>query len=101
MAGRRINWTLKARHERRDILFYWTNRNKSSLYSKRLRKLINQEIKYIAAHPNCGLATNFENTYYVIVRDYLIFYNENPLEVTILSIWDGRQDPGKLKQRLE
>ncbi len=101
MAGRRIVWTLQARQERRDILAYWKRRNKSSLYSKKLRKLILDEALYIARHPFSGKATSISNIYYSIVKDYLIFYKESENEVTILSVWDGRRNPRDLEDLFE
>ena len=99
--GRRITWALEARKERRKILTYWTKRNKSDRYSIKLRKLIKDEIQFIAAHPDCGILSDIENVSYRVLRDYLIFFEENKNEILILSIWDGRQDPEKLKTRLE
>ncbi|MFM2306207.1 MAG: hypothetical protein RLZZ367_876, partial [Bacteroidota bacterium] len=36
-----------------------------------------------------------------LVREYQILYEITERYIVILSIWDGRQDPEKLKQRLE
>ena len=99
--GRRITWTLEARKERKEILTYWTKRNKSNSYSVKLRKLIEDKVLFISAHPDCGILSDIENVSYRVLRDYLIFFEENKNKILILSIWDGRQDPEKLKTRLE
>jgi len=36
-----------------------------------------------------------------IVRDYLIIYEETETQIFILTIWDSRQGPDKLKKILQ
>ena len=74
MAARKINWTKEANFERKEILTYWINRNKSKTYSIKLNKLFRNTLKQIADNPKIGRKTNFENVRVKIVRDYLLFY---------------------------
>ena len=67
MAARKIIWTQKANIERRDILEYWIDRNKSKKFSIKLNKLIVGTIKQIAENPGIGRKTNLEN---IRVKDY-------------------------------
>ena len=99
--GRRITWTLEPRKERREILSYWTKRNKSNSYSVKLRKHIEEKVLFISANPDCGIPTEVECVNYVVLRECLIFFQETKEEILILSIWDGRQNPEKLQTRLE
>ncbi|WP_260138279.1 type II toxin-antitoxin system RelE/ParE family toxin [Elizabethkingia anophelis] len=82
MAARKIIWTQKANIERRDILEYWIDRNKSKKFSIKLNKLIVATIKQIAENPGIGRKTNLENIRVKIIRDYLFFYefDENYFE---------------------
>jgi len=95
MAKRKIVWTQKANVERKDILEYWINKNKSKTYSIKLNKLFIESLKLISEYPNIGRKTSNANTRVSIVRDYLIFYEANKKEIIVQSIWDGRRDKTK------
>ena len=94
---KQIIWSPKALDERKDILTYWNLRNKSNSYSKKLDRLFKEATKIIKSFPKVGKLTDSENVRIKIVRDYLIIYEETENTINILSIWDGRQDPSKLK----
>ncbi len=98
MAKRKINWTEKANFERKEILQYWINRNKSKRYSIKLNKLFVETIKKTAENPMIGRKTDFdENIRVKIVRDYLLFYKFDDKQLKVLSIWDGNRDDNKLE----
>ena len=92
MAARKINWTKEANFERKEILDYWIIRNKSKTYSIKLNKLFINTLKQISDNPKIGRKTNFENVRVKIVRDYLLFYEFDPKQIKVLSLWDGRRD---------
>ena len=46
--AKKIIWSIKARNDQLDILEYWYNRNKSTVYPRKLFKLINQAIEKLA-----------------------------------------------------
>lgn len=95
MAKRTIIWTTKANIERREILKYWINRNKSKAYSVKLNELFINSLIKLSENPKIGRKTNFNNVRVKIVRDYLIFYEFDLNELKVLSIWDGRRDESK------
>ncbi len=98
MAKRKINWTEKANFERKEILQYWINRNKSKRYSIKLNKLFGETLKKTAENPMIGRKTDFnENIRVKIVRDYLLFYKFDDKQLKLLSIWDGNRDDNKLE----
>lgn len=98
MAKRKINWTEKANLERKEILQYWINRNKSKRYSIKLNKLFVETLKKTAENPMIGRKTDFnENIRVKIVRDYLLFYKFDDKQLKVLSIWDGNRDDNKLE----
>ncbi len=66
---RKVKWTITAQQQRKDILQYWINSRLTDIEDVRLK----------------------------VVRDYLIFYEFDDEYLYILSIWDCRQDPNKLK----
>ena len=98
MAKRKINWTEKANFERKEILEYWINRNKSKTYSIKLNKLFIETMKRVANYPEIGRKTDFdENVRLKIVRDYLMFYEYDEKQIKVLSVWDGNRDMRKLE----
>ncbi|ATC35983.1 TPA: type II toxin-antitoxin system RelE/ParE family toxin [Elizabethkingia anophelis] len=97
MAARKIIWTQKANIERRDILEYSIDRNKSKKFSIKLNKLIVGTIKQIAENPGIGRKTNLENIRVKIIRDYLLFYEFEESYLKVLTLWDGRRDENSLQ----
>ncbi len=95
--ARKVKWTITTQLQRKDILQYWINRNKSSTYSKKLSQLFKEAIYLIKTKPKIGRLTDIEDVRLKVVRDYLIFYEFDDEYLYILSIWDSRQDPNKLK----
>jgi plasmid stabilization system protein ParE len=72
--AKKLIWSKQTLQDRKDILDYWINRNKSKIYSIRLNNLFIDAIKIIAEHPNIGIATDFENVKGKLVKDYYIFF---------------------------
>jgi len=93
--AKQIIWSLRAQDDRKQIFDYWTQRNKSSNYSKKLNKLFRVAVKLIVKHPNIGKPTDISNVRVKIIRDYLMIYEEAGTRIIILTIWDSRQDPSR------
>ena len=91
--AKRINWTLKAHRDRKEILLYWKMHNQSNTYSRKLNVRIKKAVELIASHPKIGRRTSVVNVRVKLVRDYLIFYEETTNEIFILAIWDNRRNP--------
>ncbi len=98
--ARQVVWSLRAQAERKQILKYWRRRNKSNAYSKKLNQLFKESIRIIRDFPQVGKRTDDPNARIKIVRDYLIIYEATESQIFILTIWDSRQDPGRLKKSL-
>ena len=77
MAKRKIDWTEKAKFERKEILNYWIRHNKSKNYSLKLNKLFADTLIQVAQRPIIGRITEFENVRVKIIRNYLLFYEYN------------------------
>lgn len=96
--ARRIIWSSDAKFDLNNILKYWQNRNKSSVYSKKLRKLIRDSLKIITIYSQSGKISDFEEVRIKIVKDYHVLYEQDSNDnINILRVWDTRQDPEKLK----
>ncbi|MBL0145487.1 MAG: type II toxin-antitoxin system RelE/ParE family toxin [Chitinophagaceae bacterium] len=96
--AKKIVWTATAQNDRKEIFGYWNKRNKSTLYSLKLNHLFNESLKAVSVHPHIGKLTNYQNTRVKIVRDYLIVYRIYDEYISVISIWDGRQNPLKFNQ---
>lgn len=99
--AKQVVWSFRAQSDRKEILNYWRHRNKSISYSNKLNQLLKESIKIIADFPQIGKPTDDINTRIKIIKDYLIIYEETETQILILTIWDTRQDPEKLKKILE
>jgi plasmid stabilization system protein ParE len=98
---KQVVWSTRAQTDRKRILEYWRFRNKSDHYSKKLNHLFKEAIKLITDYPQIGKVTDDSHARIKIVRDYLIIYEETDNQIFILTIWDNRQDPEKLKEILK
>ncbi|UJH92214.1 type II toxin-antitoxin system RelE/ParE family toxin [Antarcticibacterium sp. 1MA-6-2] len=96
MAGR-IKWSKKATEDLQEILAYWRSRNKSNTYSKKLYKEIIQIIYLLDAYPYLGISTSDKFIRVKIFKSYKFFYEFKSKPITILGIWDTRQDPEELE----
>ncbi|KQS23857.1 type II toxin-antitoxin system RelE/ParE family toxin [Dyadobacter sp. Leaf189] len=93
---KKVIWSQRALEDRKAILAYWIDRNKSNSYSKKLNLLFKEAIQLIAAFPKIGKHTDEENVRIKIVRDCFIIYEETDREIYILTIWNSYQDPARL-----
>ena len=99
--ARQIIWSLRAQKDKREIFKYWSERNKSNLYSQKLNLLFKEAIELLREHPRIGRPTDEESIRIKIVKDYLLIYEVTETSINILSVWDGRQDPSKLEEILK
>ncbi|PKP25436.1 MAG: type II toxin-antitoxin system RelE/ParE family toxin [Bacteroidetes bacterium HGW-Bacteroidetes-2] len=97
MARRKIIWTKKAIVEKKEILEYWINRNKSKSFSTKLNQLILEDLRTLSVNPEIGKKTDFENIRVIMIRDYLLFFEIHKNELVVLAIWDSRRNPNKMK----
>jgi len=90
---KQIIWSNLAQENRREILKYWINHNKSDLYSRKLNKLFKDSVILISKHPKIGKKTDVTSIRIKTIRDYFLTYRETATTIEILTIWDSRQDP--------
>lgn len=99
--AKQIIWSQRAQDDRKQILEYWKNRNKSNIYSKKLDKSFREALKIIREYPQIGKQTDDQKARIKLVKDYLLFYEETVDSIILLTIWDSRQDPSKLENSLK
>jgi plasmid stabilization system protein ParE len=98
---KQIIWSQRAQDDRKQILEYWKNRNKSNTYSKKLDKRFREALNIIRDYPQIGKQTDDQKARIKIVKDYLLIYEETESTIILLTIWDSRQDPEKLAKILK
>jgi plasmid stabilization system protein ParE len=101
MAKRLVVWTETAARQRREILKYWTQRNKSTSYAEKLIDLIAKQIKIIQKHPESFKKADFPNTRVSAFGHFSIFYKVTEQFIIITAFWDNRQDLKKLLEIIE
>lgn len=98
--AQQVKWTNQAKLDRQIILNYFIQRNHSKTYSQKLNRIFIKEIRVISLYPSIGKKTNSENIRVKISGNYSIIYMIEADLIFILRIWDSRQNPIKLNQRL-
>jgi toxin YoeB len=97
MAKRKIIWSTRAKIDLFNILDFYFQRNGSKTYSIKLNGNLQKSIRLLETHPEIGVQTDIENVRNLIHGDYEIFYETQIKTIEIITIWDSRQDPVKLK----
>lgn len=97
MAKRKIIWSHRAKIKLFNILDFYTNRNKSSRYSRKLYAKFKHQLSLVDQHPEMGIKTDFEEIRGLIVEYFILFYEVTSNEIIVHSIWDSRQNPESLK----
>lgn len=101
MVKRNVVWTRTADLQFVGILEYWSKRNKSSSYSKKLVKLVSDRTKQIAEKPLIYKATDFKDVRVASLGNFSIYYKILAEQIVIVAFLDNRQDPEKLLKMLE
>lgn len=96
MAKREIIWTEVSEIQLKEILDFFTKRNKSGQYSRKLYKKFKAELNTVAKNPEIGINTKLDAIRGLIIDDYILFYEILEDKILILKVWDCRQNPDKL-----
>jgi len=94
----KIIWTNTAVLQRKKILAYWNNRNKSTTYSKKLIAEIKERVQFLVLNPKIYKKTSFPEIRTSTLGHYNIFYKTNSKELIVIAFWDNRQNPRKLSE---
>ena len=94
----KIIWSPLAQDKRKEILTYWNERNSNPDYSRKLNSLFIEAANQLAKFPWIGRTSDIDGVRVKIVRDYLLFYEVTDSSIEVLTIWDSRQDPDKIKK---
>ena len=70
--ARKVVWTQTARNQRRSILEYWTNRNKSNEYAKKLISITRNKLKLISQSPYLAREADFVSQWGLLQRPHVL-----------------------------
>lgn len=101
MAKRAVKWTKTAEIQYVGILEYWTKRNQSNAYSKKLIGVVAELTKLIAETPLIFRATDFRDTRVASMGHFSLFYKVTKRHIIVTAFWDNRQDLKKLLEILQ
>jgi len=101
MAQKKVIWTETAARQRRLILEYWLQRNKSSRYPIKLLQLSNNKAERIAENPFLFKESDLPNIRMASMGHFSMFYKIAEDTIIITAFWDNRQDPKKLMELLK
>jgi plasmid stabilization system protein ParE len=96
MGKRKIIWSHRARIKLFQILEFYAGRNKSKAYSLKLNKEINKQLSQIQKQPEIGLKSEVESVRGLVFENFIIFYEIEPHQIVVHTIWDCRQNPDDL-----
>ena len=101
MAKRIVVWTETASKQRREILRYWTVRNGSTTYAKKLIKLIKERLEIILEHPEAFILTTYPETRESAMGNFSIYYKITETQLIVTAFWDNRQNPKTILELLK
>ena len=96
MAKRTIVWTETAAKQRHEILRYWTELTKSTIYAEKLIKITARNLKIISKNPEAFKETEFDEVRESAMGHFSLYYKITVKEIIVIAFWDNRQDPKKL-----
>jgi len=97
MAKRKIIWSHRANIKLFEILEFYTERNKSTIYSRKLYNKFKKELSLLIEQPEIGIKTDFESIRGLIVGKFILFYEITSEKIIVHTVWDCRQNPDDLK----
>jgi toxin YoeB len=92
-----VVWSKRAVREKELIYKYWRKRNFSDSYAEQVENKLNLLIQLLLQSPEIGRRANYKNIRILTLRHFQIYYRIIEDEIQILSFWDSRQNPDKLK----
>jgi plasmid stabilization system protein ParE len=89
---RKLTWSPAAREQWKEILRFYTKRNGSAAYSRRLNKKLLAVLRMVQRWPHIGEATDGDKNYRrQVVAYYAVFYRITDNGIEVAEIRDGRR----------
>ena len=95
-----IIWSNIAISQRNKVFEYWNHRNKSNSYSKKINTEIYKNVDLLKINPLMGKLGSIKPFRILHLGNYSLVYRQSESVIYIISFWDNRQNPEKLKKLL-
>ena len=95
------DWTAEAESQWDDILQYYTERNGSRTYSRRLKKQMDEAIRITCLNPEWGRPTVIPTIRWRLVEYFIVYYTVKTDRILVLAVWDARRNPESFPYLLE
>jgi hypothetical protein len=92
MVVRKIIWSHKANIKLFQILEFYTERNKSTTYSRKIFGKFKKELSLLKTQPELGIKTDEEQIRGLIVDEFILFYEATSDAIIVHTVWDCRQN---------
>ena len=100
----KVTWSAIAKIQYYDTLIFWNEHNQSNEYSKRIRAKIKETFSKLSSYPKTGKERSEDKEVWqiIVLSHFSLFYRiyevkEDLTEIVIVTFWDNRNDPNKLK----
>lgn len=97
MAKRKIVWTIRARLRLFEILKFYEERNQNKTYSDKLFKAINRGTHQLIRFPGLGFSSIEPGVRGVVIKGFIIYYEDRGTKIYIISVRDCRQNPNNFR----
>ncbi len=97
MAKQKIVWSHRSGIKLLMILEFYSGRNKSKTYSKKLYTKFNKELSLLVNQPEIGIKTELESVRGLIVEEFILFYEVTTDMIIVHTLWDSRQNPSEMR----
>ena len=97
MVKQKIVWSNKAKIKLLEIFEFYSERNKSKTYSKKLYFKFNKELSILLKQPEIGVKTELDTVRGLIVGEFILFYEVTTEMIIVYTLWDNRRNPEDLK----
>ena len=94
--ARRVEWTTIAKKTFKDTLKYYTRRNGSSVYSRKLKNGVKETLVLLKRFPLLGRPAPKDEIRIITRGHYNLYYRVYPRKIVILHFWDTRRNPNDL-----
>jgi plasmid stabilization system protein ParE len=96
MAKRKVVWTHTAAIQRREVLKYWIDKNRSTIYAVKLIEIISDHLRIISKNPEAFIETEIPGIRESAMGHFSIYYKILNNQIVVMAFWDNRQDPKNL-----
>jgi toxin YoeB len=97
MAGKKLNWSARAKRELKEIVRFYRQRNGNDEYGWKLLQEFRKATKRVEREELTG--QRFEDTdlrFVVVLRTFQIFYRIGWKRNSVVAVWDARRNPDDL-----